>query len=191
MTTWKELLQTASIAQSLARARTGLEETTVYTLGKGGFDPTKQLTKECDCSGFIAWAIGIPRELPPGSQRWLDTDAYWAGGGSAAKAAGFPLFKTVAAAAAEPGDLIVYPDHAGHEGHIGIIADVKQDGKLSVIHCSKGNFTHFGDATRETDAHVWDIQSMTRIMRTDYDALRRYAGVANGTTPVLDPVGVP
>jgi len=191
MTTWKDLLKTANTEQSLARARTGLEEQIVYSLGKGGFDPTKLLTHECDCSGFIAWAIGIPRELPPGSDRWLDTDAYWSGGGSAAKAAGFPLLQTVVAADAEPGDLIVYPDHAGHEGHIGIISDVKQDGKLSVIHCSKGNFTHFGDATRETDSHVWDIQAKTRIMRVDYDAMRRYAGVANGQTPVLDPVASP
>src|SRR5690349_12944689 len=192
MNTWKDLLATANTQQSLARARTGLEEKTTYVLGKGGFDPTTPLlSKECDCSGFIAWAVGIPRELPPGSGRWLDTDAYWDGGGGAAKAAGFDLFHNVARADAVPGNLIVYPDHAGKQGHIGIISDVKDDGKLQVIHCSKGNFTHFGDATRETDSAVWDIQAKTRFVSVDYDALRRYTGVANNTPPVIDALDVP
>jgi hypothetical protein len=191
MATWKDLLKTANTQQSLARARTGLEETTIYDVGAGGFDPTTPLTKRCDCSGFVSWAIGIPRDFPPGSNRWLDTDAYWNGGGDAAKAAGFPLLHDVGTADAQPGDLIVYPKKPGHLGHIGVISDVKDNGKLLVIHCSKGNFTNFGDATRETDSHVWDIQAKTRIKRLDYDALRKYAGVANGEIPVVDPVEPP
>jgi len=189
MANWKDLLKTANIAQSLQRARTGLEETTTYVLGQGGFDPTKMLTKKCDCSGFVAWAIGIPREFPPGSNRWLDTDAYWNGGGAAAKAAGFPLLKNVAAADAEPGDLIVYPDHGGMQGHIGMISGMDSHGELKVIHCSKGNFRKFGDATRETDSAVWKIQAKTRFMRIDFDAMRRYAGIT-GDTPVIDPIEV-
>ena len=185
MANWKDLLKDASIERSLQRAHTGLEETTTYVLGQGGFDPTKMLTKKCDCSGFIAWAIGIPREFPPGSNRWLDTDAYWNGGGAAAKAAGFPLLQNVAAADAEPGDLIVYPDQGGKQGHIGIISGLDNDGELKVIHCSKGNFKKFGDATRETDSAVWKIQAKTRFMRIDFDAMRRYAGVT-GETPVID-----
>ena len=35
MANWKDLLKTANIAQSLQRARTGLEETTTYVLGQG------------------------------------------------------------------------------------------------------------------------------------------------------------
>jgi len=189
MANWKDLLKTANIDQSLQRARTGLEETTTYVLGQGGFDPTKMLTKKCDCSGFVAWAIGIPREFPPGSNRWLDTDAYWNGGGAAAKAAGFPLLKNVAAADAEPGDLIVYPDHGGMQGHIGMISGMDSHGELKVIHCSKGNFRKFGDATRETDSAVWKIQAKTRFMRIDFDAMRRYAGIT-GDTPVIDPIDV-
>ncbi|HYV13135.1 MAG TPA: peptidoglycan-binding domain-containing protein [Pyrinomonadaceae bacterium] len=185
MANWKDLLKNASIERSLQRAHTGLEETTTYVLGQGGFDPTKMLTKKCDCSGFIAWAIGIPREFPPGSNRWLDTDAYWNGGGAAAKAAGFPLLQNVAAADAEPGDLIVYPDQGGKQGHIGIISGLDNQGELKVIHCSKGNFNKFGDATRETDSAVWKIQAKTRFMRIDFDAMRRYAGVT-GETPVID-----
>lgn len=190
MSHWKDLLRNASIDQSLQRARTGLEQTTTYVLGQGGFDPTKMLTTKCDCSGFIAWSIGIPREFPPGSNRWLDTDAYWNGGGAAAKAAGFPLLQNVAAADAEPGDLIVYPDQGGKQGHIGIISGVDNHGELKVIHCSKGNFRKFGDATRETDSAVWKIQSKTKIMRLDFDAMRRYAGISDGTPVVIDPPDV-
>src|ERR1044072_2079543 len=186
MSNWKDLLRTASIDQSLQRARTGLEQTTTYVLGRGGFDPTKMLDTNCDCSGFIAWAIGIPREFPPGSGRWLDTDAYWNGGGGGAKGAGFPLLKTVAAAEAEAGDLIVYPDQGGSQGHIGMISGVDNHGELKVIDCSKGNWRKFGDATRETDSAVWKIQSKTRIMRMDFDAMRRYAGITDATPVVID-----
>src|SRR6185369_16922931 len=125
------------------------------------------------------------REFPPGSNRWLDTDAYWSGGGAAAKAAGFPLLQNVAAADAEPGDVIVYPDQGGKQGHIGIISGMDNNGELKVIHCSKGNFKKFGDATRETDSAVWKIQAKTRFMRIDFDAMRRYAGIT-GETPVID-----
>ena len=186
MANWKDLLRTASIEQSLQRARTGLEATITYVLGQGGFDPTKMLTQKCDCSGFVAWAIGIPREFPPGSSRWLDTDAYWNGGGAAAHAAGFPLLRNIAPADAEPGDIIVYPDQGSSQGHMGMISGVDQQGKLKVIHCSKGNFTNFHDATRETNSHVWDIQPKTKIMRIDFDAMRRYAGVTDGTPVPID-----
>ncbi len=179
MANWKDLLKTANIEQSLQRARTGLEETTTYVLGQGGFDPTKMLTQKCDCSGFVAWSIGIPREFPPGSGRWLDTDAYWNGGGAAAHAAGFPLLHNIALADAEPGDIIVYPDQGSSQGHMGIVSGVDQDGELKVIHCSKGNWTHYHDATRETDSAVWKIQPKTKIMRIDFDAMRRYAGVTS------------
>lgn len=185
MSNWKDLLKTASIQQCLDRARAGMGANTVYVLGKGGFDPTKPLTSECDCSGFIAWSIGIPREFPPGSGRWLDTDAYWNGGGSAAKAAGFPLCHAVPAAEAEPGDLIVYPDQGGHQGHIGVVSSVDDQGQLKVIHCSNGNWKSHQDATRETDAHVWNIQPKTKMVRVDFDAMRRYAGV-EGEPVVID-----
>ncbi len=186
MANWKELLKTASIEQSLQRARTGLEETTEYVLGQGGFDPTKMLTKKCDCSGFVAWAIGIPREFPPGSTRWLDTDAYWNGGGAAAAAAGFPLLRNIPLADAEPGDLLVYPDQGSTQGHMGMISGVDQNGELKVIHCSKGNWNKYGDGTRETDSGVWKIQPKTRVMRIDFDAMRRYSGVADGNPMPID-----
>ncbi|GAA3978260.1 hypothetical protein [Mucilaginibacter dorajii] len=91
---WKATLVTASTQQTLSRAHSALAKKTVYKLGQGGFDPSKPITKECDCSGFIVWAIGIPRELPPGSGHWLSTDEYWAGG----KPVKDGLFKEIALA---------------------------------------------------------------------------------------------
>jgi peptidoglycan hydrolase-like protein with peptidoglycan-binding domain len=182
MSNWQALLKTATKEQELLRARTALGLETVYDLGGGGFDPTQPLTKRCDCSGFVAWAIGIPREFPPRSERWLDTDAYWSGGGAAAKAAGFPLFLHVESADAQSGDLIVYPDRpGGGQGHIGIISEVGADGGFKIIHCSRGNWKSLGDAICETDPHVWEIEPKTRIMRIDFSAMRRYCGIT-GTT---------
>ncbi|MBI1924066.1 hypothetical protein HYR99_07425 [Candidatus Poribacteria bacterium] len=137
-------------------------------MGKGGINPVKPLTTECDCSGFVAWAIGIPRELPPRSGRWLQTTTYWQGGGEV----GSGLFDPTTPEQAEPGDLYVYPDVGGRQGHIGIISEV-QDGKPSkVIHCSKGNDTNDGDAIRKTDTAVFNRHPKTHIMKIDYEALR-------------------
>ena len=189
MPDWKDLLKISDKTSTLERARSGLGLATIYELGKGGFDPTRPLTKECDCSGFIAWAIGIPREFPPRTDRWMDTDAYWGGGGTAARAAGFPLLTRVDIAEAEPGDLIVYPDSpGGGQGHMGIISETGPGG-LKVIHCSRGNFRgprH--DAIQETDAGIFTGNARTRVMRIDYPAMRRYSGVPEpeGVAPQTD-----
>lgn len=187
MTDWKDLLRTASIDQALERARGSLGANTTYDLGQGGLDPAQPLTKKCDCSGFVSWAIGIPREFPPRSGRWMDTDAYWNGGGAAARAAGFPLLRTVPSAEAETGDLIVYPDQAGGgQGHIGLISGIAANGHLKVIHCSKGNWKATGDAIRETGPDVFDMQKKTRIMRIDFPAMRHYCGISDGASvPVV------
>ncbi len=86
---------------TLQRTRAALGKGTVYRLGKGGFDPTQPMTQECDCSGFVAWAIGIPRELPPGSDQWLAIDNDWQGGSLVADG----LFDRVGDGQAQPGDL--------------------------------------------------------------------------------------
>lgn len=180
MPTWKDSLCDASAARTLERASGRLARRTEYVLGRGGFNPELDLEKKCDCSGFVAWAIGVPRELPPRSARWLDTDAYWGGGGSARNAAGFPLFTEVPKALAQPGDIIVYPDRRSprrSEGHMGIITSADGGGGMTVVHCSKGNWRRHGDAIRETDASLFDADTRTRVVRPDYPALRRYCGV--------------
>lgn len=82
MKAWKESLQQADRERTLARAKSALGHGTRYVLGKGGRTPVDPMERESDCSGFVAWAIGIPRELPPGSGRWLQTTTYWKGGGN-------------------------------------------------------------------------------------------------------------
>ncbi len=105
---------TCGTQQTMKRAKSALKHKTVYKLGKGGFDPSKPMTTQCDCSGFIAWAIGIPRELPPKSNKWLSTDQYWAGG----KPVKSGLFTQKDLEEGAVGDLLVYPDSGGHQGHI-------------------------------------------------------------------------
>jgi flagellum-specific peptidoglycan hydrolase FlgJ len=174
---WYDLVPTAGNEQTLARARKALGRRTVYDLGAGGMDPTRGLDRLCDCSGFVAWAIGIPRQLPPKSGGWLDTDAYHAGGGAV-----FPgLLSAVAAGKAQPGDIVVYPDYKQNgkrrQGHMGIVSQVDAQGKPSrVIHCSVSN-SNRGDAVQETPPTAWNAHAATsRVMRVDYAALRsRYA----------------
>ncbi|WHI47559.1 peptidoglycan-binding protein [Microbulbifer sp. JMSA004] len=165
---WKELLKTASQKTTLKRARSCLERKTRYKLGKGGINPLNPLVAECDCSGFVAWSIGVPRELPPGSAKWLQTSSYWEGGGEV----GDDLFALVTSAQAQPGDLYVYPDHGRKQGHMGIITEVKGGEPTSVIHCSSGNNKIHGDAIRETSIDIFRNHPKARIMQIDYAALR-------------------
>ena len=106
---WYDLIDTCGTPQTISRAHSALAHGTIYKLGKGGMDPTKPLTTECDCSGFIAWSMGIPRELPPGSNKWLSTDEYW-NSGKPVKAG---LFSQVPIHEMNAGDLLVYPDNSG------------------------------------------------------------------------------
>ena len=132
------------------------------------------LTKECDCSGFVAWTIGIPRELPPGSGKWLQTTTYWQGGSNV----GSGLFDHINENLVEPGDLLVYPDNGNKQGHMGIVSRVKDNRVSKVIHCSSGNFKRHGDAILETDPGVFTRNSKTRLMRIDYSALRDLFDIA-------------
>ena len=168
MSDWKELLNVAERETTLKRSRSCLGQKTRYKLGKGGINPANPLTRECDCSGFVAWAIGIPRELPPGSGKWLQTTTYWGGGGSV----GVSLFDQVVPAHSEPGDIYVYPDSGGKQGHMGIISEIKDDKPSKVIHCSKSNDKLYDDAIKETDTGIFIRHPKTRIMQIDYAALR-------------------
>jgi hypothetical protein len=169
---WSDLIPNASGERTMQRARSALGRKTVYKLGMGGMDALAPLTKSCDCSGFVAWSLGIPRQIPPGKGGWLDTDAYWAGG----KGVRPGLFTEVARAAAKPGDVYVYPDANGKQGHIGIITEVGGGGPTKIIHCSSSNWKKHGDGVRETDCGVFDRHQGARVMRIDYTALKSLAG---------------
>lgn len=167
MGNWKDLLRSADHETTLKRAHDCLNKNTVYKLGKGGINPTNPLTKQCDCSGFVAWAIGIPRELPPRSGKWLQTTTYWQGGGNVGRG----LFDQVSAHNAIVGDIFVYPDVGRRQGHMGIISEVTNGRPTKVIHCSKSNDRN-GDAIQETHTAIFDNNAKSRIMRIDFAALR-------------------
>src|SRR5436853_1328477 len=185
MDAWKQTLALASTARTLERARASIGHDTQYKLGKGGFDSAAPLTSQCDCSGFVAWCIGVPRELPPRSNKWLQTDTFWAGG----PPVGEKLFTSVPVSEAAPGDLIVYPDSGGSQGHIGIITAVSGGAVTHVIHCSTSNWKNEGDAIQETASTPWSNPAKkTRWMRVEYDELRRQFGVQpSTTTPAMPP----
>lgn len=174
MDEWRKLLAEATRQNTLDRARNCVGKNTVYKLGKGGMNPAKSLTMECDCSGFVAWAIGIPRELPPGSGKWLQTTTYWQGG----EVVGITLFDPVNEGQVETGDIYVYPDMGSRQGHMGIISSVEGGKASKVIHCSSGNFRNHGDAILETNPAVFSQNCKSRIMRVDYTALRAYCNIA-------------
>jgi hypothetical protein len=183
---WESILATANSGQTLTRGRQGLGRGTIYELGSGGTadDIPKPLTQHCDCSGFVCWAIGVPRECPPGSDHWLYTDNIWEGGGDVGNA----LFAKVQTGTAEPGDLYVYPaPDASSHGHIAIITAVTNGMPTTILHCSLSNYERTKDAVRETTPIVFVQNTKSRIMRPNYDALRRFAGsvqtVSTGARP--------
>jgi hypothetical protein len=172
---WQDLLYNASAEQTLQRAQGNLGKGVEYVLGSGGIDPTQPIGTRCDCSGFVAWAIGIPRELPPGSGKWMNTDAYWNGGRPGADG----LVNRVPDGQAQAGDFYVYPYNGTHPGHIAIITEAGDSPANSkIIHCSLGNWERFSDAIQITDAGLFGVHPNVRIMRVDYDGLKALFGVA-------------
>lgn len=170
--TWRDTLSTASTEQTLQRAHSALGKNTKYVLGKGGINPANPLTPQCDCSGFIAWAIGIPRQLPPvAAGGWLSTDEYWAGGKPIKKG----LFIPITLKEAIAGDLLVYPDSGGNQGHISLVNQAENGMPSYIIHCSSGNFKTYGDAIRITSPAVFlSGNHPTKAMRINYDLLKSF-----------------
>lgn len=167
-------------ADTLARARSAVGKQIAYRLGKGGEDPRTALPcdadKRCDCSGFALWAIGVSRTVrvahrwrdrfPPidGQPFGIDTTRIFADATGDRKA-----FRIVELP--EPGDLLVYGDRHGHEGHIGIISSTEQGIPVMVIHCSAGNFRTTGDAIQETTLQpFWETRGAIYARPVDYVA---------------------
>lgn len=172
MAIWRKELEAAGRARTLERAKRAIGRSTVYRLGAGGMRPSAELARSSDCSGFVAWAIGIPRQLPPRTGGWLDTDCYWRGGSPVADG----LFLQVAPENAKCGDLYVYPDRGGRQGHIGVISEMREERPAMVIHCSSGNHRRCGDAVQETDCSVFDRNPNRRIVSVQYSLLRHIFG---------------
>lgn len=139
--------------QVVDRALSACGKATRYKLGAGGRDPRKAhpaVAGQCDCSGFAAWCLGVDRYLPNGSiphlpgGEWFETTQLVRDAKSP-----FGFVAEVYWAEARPGDLVVYGDRAGKQGHVGVVVEVGQDGPTKVAHCSMGNERR-GDAIRVT-----------------------------------------
>lgn len=151
--------------QLIARARGQLGRKTRYKLGAGGYGIDKatpgggggHAPDECDCSGFVCWALNISRmtrneyyRLKLGTD-WISTSSMYADCGDSAG-----LFEMVQTP--RVGCIVVYPDGAlgkGRQGHVGIVSAVNGGAVASVIHCSGGNFKSGGDAIAENLDQTW------------------------------------
>lgn len=156
-------------ADAVARARLAIGHRCLYFLGHGGFDPLRSFPWHndpaidgCDCSGFVAWCLGLSRRIVAGPLaarykpyfgEWLETSAIVRDAKSP-----FGLFTAVPWEEARSGDLLVYGDADGHQGHVGIVASADHHGPLTVVHCSSGNFKGTGDAVQETGPHIWQAR---------------------------------
>lgn len=139
------------------RARAAIAKPIRYQLGQGGRDPRSASPGDaCDCSGFVAWCLGVDRYLPnagiPHMQdgAWWECTAVWRDARSP-----YGVVAEVDWDMASPGDVVVYPDRGSKQGHIGIVAEVGIDGPTSVIHCSLGNDKQLGHAVAETAPTVF------------------------------------
>jgi len=96
----------------------------------------------CDCSGYVCWALGIPRAPAPDARSgWVWTHSIYE---DALRPGG--LFRREDSAQApltcRAGALLVYPKAPGEEaGHVGIVSQVDDAGRpLQVLHCASQNF---------------------------------------------------
>lgn len=157
----------------VARALSAVDTATEYALEKK-IQPKRtaeywpEAGMRTDCSSFVAWCLRMSAKVNHPlyvkvNGGWLETTAVYQDG----------LHKTGYFSEVEharPGSLLVFGDHAGKHGHMGIV--VESDGPgiggvRSVVHCSSGNFKQHGRAIRQTDAAIWI--SNPRSIIVDYE----------------------
>jgi hypothetical protein len=113
-----------------------LPATLVWRRPKGKFLPVKALW--CDCSGFIAWVIGLSRKTTIHPKLWgISTTSIYR---DATDAGHSKFFRLLAPGeSAEAGDFIVYPDSYDpvskrtKQGHVALIVE---PASRTVIDCS-------------------------------------------------------
>lgn len=148
----------AGLANSrIIHARLAVGRGIRYRMGSGGFEPHDGLPTRngfCDCSGFIAWSIGIDRfqgdkQKPwSNSMPWIETSAIFRDAEGPER-----LFKEILEPV--PGCFAVYPDRRAmgvhFEGHIALVTEVFASGRYTVIDCSSSKGGKTKEAIREWD----------------------------------------
>lgn len=122
----------------LSRARTAVGRGIRYGLGKGGNKPSSPLpddgTGRCDCSGFVAWVLGMSRRPKLTRPWWIETTRIFKDATGKQKVF-VRLVNPV------PGCVIVFPDSGGKEGHVGIVATVDDGKAQTVVDCASKGIT--------------------------------------------------
>jgi hypothetical protein len=139
----------------IERARSVINKGIKYKLGSGGVNPSLELPtsdKQCDCSGFVCWVLGLSRKTTiPFYQKyggWIYTDSMVE---DVNRETG--IFEKLAIP--EVGCIVVYG--AGSKiGHVGIVSEVENEKMKKVIHCSSGNFIKYDDSIQETAPNVFN-----------------------------------
>ena len=117
----------------------------------------------CDCSGFVAWALGLPRTPAPLlNNGWINTDSMHQDATH-----GQTMFKRLERAL--PGALLVYPKPgSSHPGHVAIVSAVDAQGRATqMIHCAAENYLieaaagAVRNAIAETGTEVFDANPAT------------------------------
>lgn len=152
-------------AEFLARARSQLKFELSYRLGAGKIVPSGEHcgdeTMGCDCSAFVCWCARMRKYqgeelwwLSKHNGGWLNTDGIWIDAVKHTSGNFEP-------ASRKPGAVVVYPGASIEEafgssrwGHVGIVTAIDED-KLTVIHCSSGNYKKTGRAVMETDGELF------------------------------------
>lgn len=161
----------------MLRARSAIDRGCNYKLGAGGRrwhkgTPWHPLTFSCDCSGFVAWCLEVDRHTSHPFYKnqnggWLETSAIYRD----SQLAGVGMFDAVTWQDALLGDLLVWPDRNGKQGHVGIVSESSPVGPSRVIHCSAGNWRLMKDAIQETSVGLW---------LNNGGVVARYAGLVVG-----------
>uniref|UniRef100_A0A6M3IN67 Uncharacterized protein n=1 Tax=viral metagenome TaxID=1070528 RepID=A0A6M3IN67_9ZZZZ len=114
---------------------------------------------ECDCSGFVAWILGLSRQTDHPLYRrvnggWINTDAMSA---DILDTAGL-----LRACEPQPGAVVVYPGPPRRSvGHCGVVVEAVDGQPTRVIHCSSGNYRRYQDAIQVTGPEVFQTQPDT------------------------------
>lgn len=165
-----------TVQELIQRARAAAEKPTKYSLGSGATYTAPHPAGDdgaCDCSGFVAWALGYAR-YQPGLAWLVKLNGGWVNTDGIVSDTMQPTGLYEPRSKAAPGAIVVYPSQGyalrylfssarGPKiGHVGIVTSLNKNG-YSVIHCSAGNFRKFGNAIAETDYEVFERVAYRRF----------------------------